>query len=138
MKRCVVLALLLSTALAQGYFELGGFQTPSGNIHCVAYVDRLTQEAGLRCDLLKNQARPPAKPKDCELDWGNAFGLGERGKAQRLCVGDTVADPRLPVLAYGKVWSEGGFRCEVTPARLRCTNRDKRGFELARAAQKLF
>jgi len=69
----------------------------------------------LRCDLLKNQARLPAKPKDCQLDWGNAFGLGERGKAQRLCVGDTVADPRLPVLAYGKVWSEGGFRCEVTP-----------------------
>lgn len=130
--------LVLSQAQAQGYFELGGFKTPSGNIHCFAYVDRLTQEAVLRCDLLQNQARVPAKPKDCPLDWGNAFGLSERGKAGRLCVGDTVADPRLPVLAYGKVWSEGGFRCDVTQARLRCINKDKRGFELSKASQKLF
>ncbi|WP_337871274.1 DUF6636 domain-containing protein [Meiothermus sp.] len=130
--------LFLAFSQAQGYEELGGFKTPSGNIHCFAFVDRVAGEAILRCDLLQNQARIPAKPKDCELDWGNAFGLGERGKAQRLCVGDTVADPRLPVLAYGKVWSEGGFRCDVTQARLRCTNRDKRGFELSRATQKLF
>ncbi|MCS7068949.1 MAG: hypothetical protein RMK51_12970 [Meiothermus sp.] len=137
----VFLALLLTAfppALAQGFFELGGFKTPSGNIHCFAYVDRLTQEAVLRCDLLQNEARIPAKPKDCPLDWGNAFGLSERGPAGRLCVGDTVADPRLPVLAYGKVWSEGGFRCDVTQARLRCINKDKRGFELSRSLQRLF
>lgn len=130
--------LFFAFSQAQGYFELGGFKTPSGNIHCFAYVDRLTQEAVLRCDLLQNQARLPAKPKDCPLDWGNAFGLSERGQAGRLCVGDTVADPRLPVLAYGKVWSEGGFRCDVTQARLRCINKDKRGFELSRSVQRLF
>ncbi len=140
MKKIVLWLCLLFAALsqAQGYWELGGFKTPSGNIHCQAFVDRVAGEAVLRCDVLQNQAPVPARPKDCVLDWGNAFGMGERGKAQRWCVGDTVANPSLPTLPYGRVWSEGGFRCEVTQARLRCVNRDKRGFELSRAVQRLF
>jgi hypothetical protein len=126
------------TSLAQSFDDLGGFQTPSGNIHCAAYKDLRAGRAELRCDLVQNTARIPARPADCELEWGDAFGMNNRGEAERICHGDTVQNPKNPVLQYTKVWSAGGFRCDVTQARLRCVNTDRHGWELSRSKQTIF
>ncbi len=123
------------TGLVQNTSELGGFQTPSGNIHCAAYAEGQTNN--LRCDLVQNAVRPP-RPADCDLDWGDAVTMNNRGKAGWLCHGDTVQNPQNPVLQYGKVWKAGGFRCEATTARLRCVNTDRHGWEISRSKQTIF
>lgn len=125
------------TGLGQSFDELGAFQTPSGNIHCAAYADGANR-AELRCDLVQNTARIPPRPADCELDWGDAFGMNNRGQAERICHGDTVQNPKNPVLQYGKRWSAGGFRCDATQSRLRCVNTDRHGWELSRSKQIVF
>ncbi|MBL8933784.1 MAG: hypothetical protein JNM69_04475 [Archangium sp.] len=126
---------LLFTSQAPEPGVLGQFQTPSGNTFCLVYAG--DSGATLECELKENVAKLPARPKDCELDWGSRFSLPEKGKAVRGCYGDTLQG-ELPKLEYGKPWKVGAFSCEATTKRLRCTNADGHGFELARAAQKLF
>lgn len=111
------------------------FQTPSGNIACVTSPPG--EPLSLRCDLAVNEAKPPKRPRHCELDWGNAFALGETGRATRLCYGDTAAGEH-PVLAYGATWKRGGVECVSSEKGLRCVNRDGHGFDLSRRKQRLF
>ncbi len=111
-----------------------GFQTPTRNIHCTIFED----EGLLRCDIIKNRAKLPPKPKDCDLDWGNAFGMGLTGAAQRACHGDTIVAGTNPVLGYGKTWRKGGFTCTSKTTGLTCTNRDKKGWEISQTKQRLF
>jgi hypothetical protein len=136
----VLLSLLFGLVQAQGYEVLGKFKTVSGNVYCLATLDRITREAGLTCDMVSVTSTKPAKPKpkDCTLDWGQSFFLGERGKPDLVCSGDTIIDNSYKVLPYNQKWQIGGFICDATTARLRCVNRDKNGFELSKAVQKLF
>ena len=83
-------------------------------------------------------AKIPAKPKDCEFDWGYRFSLSERGKATRACYSDVLYSPNMKRLEYGQTRKIAGFVCDLTTLRLRCINLDKRGFELSKATQKLF
>jgi hypothetical protein len=122
-----VLVLLPVLASAQEAFQL-----PSGNIHCAVFDGRL------RCDVLNFTYRRPARPLNCDLDWGGAVEMGPRGPAAMLCHGDTVADPMAPVLGYGQAWQGRGLTCTATPQGLRCVNADGRGFEMARARLVLF
>ena len=78
------------------------------------------------------------RPADCDLEWGKAFEMRSKGGAVRLCYGDTVMDPKMPVLAYGEVWQRGGFTCTAEQTGVTCFNTDRRGFSLARAKQDLF
>ncbi|MCS7195010.1 MAG: hypothetical protein NZ849_08915 [Meiothermus sp.] len=128
MRVLISLGLLCLPALAQGYFDLGGFKTPRGDVVCVATWDRIAEAAGLRCDL------HPARSKNCT----DAFHLGERGPAIRFCANQTIDGSKLPVLAHGRVWDSGFFRCELNWERLRCVNRDRRGFELSPRYQRFF
>ncbi len=130
--------MLVALAYAQGYEEIGNFKTPSGNIHCMAWRDRLTNKASMQCEMSEITAKIPAKPKDCQLDYGYRFGIGERGKPERVCHGDTIKNPNYKTLAYGKTWQVTGFTCDVTTIRLRCINLEKHGFELSKAVQKFF
>ncbi len=107
------------------------FQTPSGNIHCAFY------DSELRCDLSKNTAPVPARPADCELDWGNAFYLPVSGKGGRGCVGDTVANPDNPILKYGAKWKRSGITCTSAASGLACTNRTGRKMFLSAGTQTL-
>jgi hypothetical protein len=136
MKRISVLVVLFVSSLtwvdAQG--ALSFFQTPSGNIHCM--VD--AGESVLRCDIVQFNGKLLPRPKDCILDWGSSFSLGARGKPGGVCHGDTVQAPNNPRLEYGKSWSKAGISCVSRQTGLRCVNRDGRGFELSRAAAKLF
>ncbi|MDX2006674.1 MAG: DUF6636 domain-containing protein [Meiothermus sp.] len=132
--RALILSLaLLCSALAQGE---RGFQTPSGNIHCMIYA--LDGNWEIRCDILQTTNRPPVRPADCTLDWGNAFFMTPTGRAARICHGDTVANPNHPKLAYGQTLSYQGFTCVSRTTGLRCTNKSGRGFELSRARQVVF
>jgi hypothetical protein len=136
-KRLLIISSLglLWTSQAQPVQE--GFRTPTGNTHCLT-DSNYDGTVILRCDILRNEAFIPAKPRDCEFDYGNTFGMGVRGRSSRWCVSDTVADPSNPVLAYGRVWRANGFTCDMSTLRLRCVNRDGHGFELARKRQVLF
>ncbi|MDF0582526.1 DUF6636 domain-containing protein [Bradyrhizobium yuanmingense] len=112
-----------------------GFLTPSKNIACQFFTDN--GQGVLRCDIMNMDARP-RRPADCELDWGHAFEMSAKGAAGRICAGDTVMDPSLPVLAYGEVWQRGGFTCRSEQTGLTCFNAMQRGFSLARGKQDVF
>ncbi|MDH2403312.1 hypothetical protein QCM77_25675 [Bradyrhizobium sp. SSUT18] len=116
-----------------------GFQTPSKNIACQFFTDngQRNDQGVLRCDIMNLEARP-RRPADCELEWGNAFEMSAKGAAGRICAGDTVMDPSLPMLAYGEVWQRAGFTCRSEPTGLTCFNAMQRGFSLARGKQEVF
>ena len=80
-----------------------GFQLPSGNIHCRQW------EGSIRCDILQSAYKRPPRPADCELEYGDSVELGPRGRAQLVCHGDTVQDPKSPVLGYGRAWQGSLF-----------------------------
>lgn len=127
---CVFLALLMSTPLAFSQHN-SGFRTPSGNIACDVY------DGFLRCDIREIQGQIPPPPKDCDLDWGHFFGMGQKGPASRLCAGDTVF-AQQPILAYGKTWKYQGFTCRSEAQGLTCRNAQKKGWFLNKVQQKLF
>jgi hypothetical protein len=139
---CLLAATFIaSPAFAQDFETISGFKTPSGNIHCLAFREKVGDEpykSHLRCDMSQNNAKIPPKPKTCEFDWGNYFGISAVGRARRECVSDSVAG-NYAVLPYGKKWVvKGAFSCNVTRSRLRCVNTSDRGFELSVNQQKLF
>jgi hypothetical protein len=136
----VALVAPVHPAAAQASDDPIGFKTPSGRIHCDTYPDDgATGKPVLRCDITGPNQPRVARPKDCELDYGYAFELTEPGgKARLLCAGDTTANPEHKVLAYGSTWESQGFRCDVTPLRLRCVNKSAHGFELSARHQRRF
>jgi hypothetical protein len=135
LKLSAVFASLFLTgpAIADGYL---GFQSPTGNIHCaISSFDGLTEA---RCDLREYTPSYTRRPAGCELDWGMAFAVGASGKGVLACVGDTVQDPRNPVLPYGEAMSFGGISCVSAQTGITCTNAEGHGFSVARAKQRLF
>jgi hypothetical protein len=114
-----------------------GFRSPSGNIHCQYWKDE--HGAELRCDMRAISKRLPPPPRDCDLDWGRAFTVTDGvAAAARICHGDTVMNDALPTLAYGAQWQQGDFTCQSERSGVTCVNALGHGFELARAAQRVF
>lgn len=122
--------------------KLVGFRTPSGNVHCA--VDFTVEDQGpgipvLRCDIRQISNRPPPRPRDCDLEWGQAFELRpDAAPATRLCYGDTVANEALPVLPYGRTWASHGYTCKSEQNGVTCVNAKGKGFELSRGLQRVF
>jgi hypothetical protein len=115
----VLAGLLVVPAAADA--RLKRFQTPSKKIAC-AYE---TTDRFIRCDALFLN------------DVG--FRLGTKGKARRIRVTDTVADPRAKVLSYGRFADYGPFRCTSRTTGLTCKHRSNgHGFTLSRRRQKVF
>jgi hypothetical protein len=113
--------------------EIIYFQVPSGNIHCGV------SQSYLDCEIGTSTAKLPAKPKDCNLDWGNRFGMSSTGKAQRSCHGDTIGrNPKNQVLEYGKTWRGEGFTCTSKSTGLTCKNKDGHGWTLSKSKQQFF
>ena len=131
-----VLGLAVLAPAAGALQGLDPFRTPSGHIACM-YQHFSGQKAELRCDV-DHVAHPAKRPASCDLDYGGAFGLGQSGRAQRLCVGDTVRDPKAKVLAYGRTRTLGPFTCTSRTSGLTCKSRSGHGFVLSREHQKLF
>lgn len=112
-----------------------GFRSPSKNIACQYFS--FDNQTALRCDIMEATVTAP-RPRDCDLEWGKAFEMRPKGRAERLCYGDTIMDAGLPILAYGEVWQRGGFTCRSEQTGVTCFNADRRGFSLSRAKQELF
>src|SRR5262249_23100621 len=70
-------------------------QSRSNTIYC-----SLTKSA-FRCDIVRKTWTPPAKPADCDLDWGNGMYI-DAGKAGITCAGDPLIGSAKQSLDYGK------------------------------------
>ncbi len=122
----------LSTALAQE-----GFRSPTGNIHCQYFA--IDGDATIRCDLRQVSNRSFPRPRNCDLEFGQAFEISGRAtRGAPLCYGDTVQDERLPVLPYGQSWQRAGLTCISEQSGVSCRNARGHGFTLSRAKQSVF
>lgn len=130
MGRALVIAAAAAVLATPASGAIGpGFQTPSRNIACQYFA------GVLRCDLLSGLRPEPRRT--CQLDW-TGVSVSRLGRAEAVCAGDTTADPRLRVLAYGKTWTRDGIRCTSRRTGLTCTNRRRHGFFLSRERWRLF
>ena len=129
-----IMFVVVSPASAQT--APAGFLSPSRNIACQYFADGKSTE--IRCDIVQATVSEP-RPKDCELEWGRAFEISTSGKSGiRICHGDTIMDPRLPILNYGDVFQRGGLTCKSEQAGVTCFNADRHGFSISRNAQSVF
>src|SRR5579859_2080429 len=136
MKRIpILLVAVLVMGLSAGAqaSSIAFFRTPSGNIGCVYAAAEPGLQASLRCDIRSGLRPKPARPKNCDLDYGDSYELPKVGRTIVVCHGDTALDPHAPVLAYGRTWQHNGLRCTSKTVGLRCTNRAGHGFFMSRA-----
>jgi hypothetical protein len=108
------------------------FRTPSKNIFC-----SLTASA-VRCDIGQKKWSLPAKPADCEFDWGNGLYI-DRGAAGLTCTGDTLLNAATETLEYGTAIRSGTVLCTSESTGLTCKDeKTTRGFTMAIAGYRLF
>ena len=127
--------IALTLAVSPAATGIETFRTPSRNIACLYAPASAGAPAMLRCDILTGLRPEPRNA--CRLDW-TGLGLGLTGRARPTCAGDTTYDSRSPILAYGRTWMRGGITCLSRRVGLRCTNRARHGFELARERWRTF
>jgi hypothetical protein len=130
-----MLEILTSLLFAQNPTP-DNFVTPSGNIFCALVGDK---NNNLRCEIGTFLAPLLPQPYEgyCEFDWGAGLLLSVNGKAEVLCVSDTIAGSKN-VLAYGQTWSKNGFQCTSQPQGLTCKNASGKGFFLSRQRWRVF
>ena len=129
--------LFAATAFTHTAQAQEGFRSPSGNIHCQYFA--IDGDAVIRCDLRQTSNRSFPRPRNCDLEWGEAFEISGRAtRGAPLCHGDTVQDNRLPVLPYGQTWQRAGLTCLSEQTGVSCRNARGHGFTLSRAAQRVF
>jgi hypothetical protein len=130
-----LLAAAMTAASAARPAQLTGFWSPSRNIVCGYLPAEGGSQAFLRCDI-RSGLRP--KPRAaCDLDW-TGVSLAARTAARPTCAGDTVADPRFPVLPYGRAWRRGGFVCFSETIGVACLSPAGHGLFLSRQAWRTF
>jgi hypothetical protein len=112
--------------------ELIGFTAPSGNVGCSI------ASTMVRCDISERDWSPPARPADCDGDYGQGISLLPGGQATFVCAGDTVLGEGAP-LAYGKSLSAGALVCTSAESGITCRDTETgHGFSIAREAYRLF
>jgi hypothetical protein len=136
----VVLIAAAAAAVASGAARAGGtFRTPSGNIVCGYIRGTRTIPATLECGIKSGLSpKPPRSAPACKhLDYvANRIALTSGGRATPIpCAGDPgplAFAGTAPILAYGRSWRRGGFRCTSRVTGLTCRNRRGHGFFLSR------
>jgi hypothetical protein len=109
------------------------FLSPSRNIGCDLSA------FAVRCDIGRRAWAAPAKPADCDLDWGNGVRLELGNPAVFLCAGDSLLGATKDILGYGHALRAGDFRCDSESAAMRCRNeRTGHGFTLSAEDYKLY
>lgn len=112
------------------------FATPTLNIGCYG------TSVEVRCDIGRSSATRPKRPRSCEFDWGNAFGLGRTGRGFGICAGDTaLPDPNRPprILRYGRsIRVNARITCTSRVTGLTCRNRQGHGFLLSKQRIRLY
>jgi hypothetical protein len=138
----VSVTLVGPAAHARGADQVTGFSTPSKNIGC-QYARFESQPnapgfpATLRCDIGTGLHPRPARPRRCDLDWGDSLEMGKRSRVRVVCHGDTALGDRH-ILGYGKTWRHDGFTCVSRTAGLTCRNLAGHGFFLSRKRSRIF
>ena len=131
------LALVLAACGSIGAADVDiAFQSPSGNIRC-----DMTRGAPLavQCNLGVDVKSYTNRPASCEGDWGTTFGVGQTGRGQLVCVTDDVLTQQVrDVLPYGSTAILDGITCQSELSGVTCTNLEGGGFEVRRAAQRIF
>jgi hypothetical protein len=108
------------------------FTMPSGNIGCTMQSDG----GVVRCDIHQRDWAPPAKPADCNYDFGQGLVLGTT--ASFVCASDTALIG-APVLPYGSTSRQGKYECRSDEGGVTCTNLESgHGFLLSSAEYRLF
>ncbi len=133
---CVVLACASTAAAARIVL----FQTPSRNIGC-AYLPAISRGdvPTLRCEIGSGLRPLPHHAHRCvQGDFGQAVATTRRGRAEAICISDTVRTPSAPVLRYGHTIHVGGVTCTSRRIGLRCTNAAGHGWFLSRQHSFLF
>lgn len=113
-------------------YELTGFLSPSGNVSCMIDAD------WARCDIIDRDWSPPARPADCEFDYGQGISLASGEQAEFVCAGDTTfgADEVLP---YGESITAAVLECESAESGITCRDVETgHGFSISREAYRLF
>ena len=131
----IAVALLLFAPPVHSAAPFPGFHTPSRNIYCGYNAPSGGYPASLRCDVLSGLKPEPRRR--CELDW-TGLAMSPTGRGEAVCAGDTIADPRLRVLAYGRTWKHAQFTCVSKRTGLTCRNTRGHGFFLSRARWRVF
>src|SRR5690242_17426115 len=112
MRRIIILSglTLMAAAVlaAPASAKIRLFQSPSQNIGCVIATGNGGNEA--RCDVAQHTWKAGKKPKNCQLDYGQGLVVGDKGRAQFVCAGDTTLH-QGSVLPYGSSVRLGKFRC---------------------------
>ncbi len=75
-----------------GDHEATGWASPDGSVVCVLFRDG--GPPTVRCDVDDPRFAPPAKPADCQGDWGRAITI-TGDKAALLCAGDSIEEEAL-------------------------------------------
>jgi hypothetical protein len=132
MRTVFSLFLLASPVSAQDFLS---FQSPSGNIFCMLMTG---QYVSARCDMRQLTPSYHKPPADCDLEWGDSFEVGTRGRGGLVCHGDTVIAPEAFVLDYGKSVTLGGVTCESAQSGMTCRNERGHGFSISKVQQKVF
>jgi Family of unknown function (DUF6636) len=116
-----------------GTDEPYAFQSPSGNIFCAIAAGIAT------CEITDSTFERPAKPSDCDLDYGEMISVTGDARAEFPCHGDTAYVAGAPVLAYGERVGNDSVTCTSATTGLTCaTSGGSHGFELSRAAYRVY
>ncbi|CAN5839316.1 hypothetical protein BH10ACT9_BH10ACT9_55310 [soil metagenome] len=122
-------ALCAAPAGAEG---LVGFTSPSGNIGCFIDVDYV------RCDIAERSWTPPARPADCEFDYGQGIAFAAGEAPAFVCAGDTSLWAG-PALAFGESLSAGSMSCQSLETGITCRDDSTgTGFTISREEYSLF
>lgn len=112
--------------------DLAHFSSPSGNVGCVLDVDYV------RCDISERDWAPPARPADCEFDYGQGIALSLGGPVEFVCAGDTTLGGP-DTLDYGRTITRGSLSCTSTESAMSCRNTDSgTGFLISRQVYQVF
>jgi hypothetical protein len=141
--RTLAAALLAALAVAAPAAATTSlFETPSKNIVCGYYsgYGPATLECGVASGLHPPAPKPASSCHDIDAIT-NRVRLGVSGKTYGFCSGDAgvlAMAGRANVLAYGKTWQKGAFRCTSETTGLTCKNTAGHGFFLSRQSWRSF
>jgi hypothetical protein len=108
------------------------FTGASGNIGCLIDVDYV------RCGVGEKDWSPPPRPAECEGDYGYNIALEPGGRAEFVCVGDSVLGLG-DALAHGESIGAGPLQCEGAESSITCRDVESgQGFSMSREAYELF
>jgi hypothetical protein len=118
-------------------------QTPSGNIHCDAWMYGPKEtDAQMRCFIEEISGPELPRPAWAHCDWdgGRSFELGGKAPGARASFCDALGAPLGDVvtLEYGSAWTHGPFTCLSSQLGLLCTNASGHGVFLSRERQEPF